>query len=575
MKKSRRKKNNEDKFDFIEEYARAAEEADKQREAMDEDAAAEAETGEADTEVESTSDDADAKAETEAEADAEAEAEEVAADVEADTEAAADVEADANAKPDEPPVSESKAETANTDAEQEDDPDYEDTPEYRREMRHKRRVRNQIIAYTALIVVLAILATGIGIGVHALVGVVNEKKAQQLAAEEEAAQAQALAEQEALTVEAPDTVTEQAEAMEEAYAEENEPVEEVDYLEEMVTSTISQMPIEDKVAQLFMVTPEALTGVGAATRAGDGTRDALVQYAVGGLIYDRKNLESEEQLLELLDNTKNMSKYELFLGIKEAGGENCVLSGSSLSEIPVIDSPKTIAESGDAANAYNAGVTMSSYMSYFGFNLNLAPNGSLTSDEASVSADDCYGSDEVAACEMITQMIGGLSTGKIAACMTDFPGTGNITLNTADERVESEISAEELSAQIVPYITGTTAGAGLIQTNNVAYITADSSHMPASLSEYVISKTLRGDMAFGGVVVTGPLNEKAITESYSSAEAAMFALTAGADIIYMPENFEEAYNAILEAVSSGTISESRIDESLDRIYRVKFAGYVE
>ena len=114
-----------------------------------------------------------------------------------------------------------------------------------------------------------------------------------------------------------------------------------------------------------------------------------------------------------------------------------------------------------------------------------------------------------------------------------------------------------------------------MRVNNVTYTAADESGMPASLSEYVIGKLLRGDMAFDGIVVTAPLNEKAITESFTSAEAAVYALTAGADILYMPENFEEAYNGLMEAVSNGTIPESRIDESLDRIFRVKLSVYIE
>ena len=61
----------------------------------------------------------------------------------------------------------------------------------------------------------------------------------------------------------------------------------------------------------------------------------------------------------------------------------------------------------------------------------------------------------------------------------------------------------------------------------------------------------------------------AITDSYSSAEAAVKAIEAGADMLLMPENFEEAYDGVLKAVKNGKISEDRIDESLYRIFRVK------
>ena len=61
----------------------------------------------------------------------------------------------------------------------------------------------------------------------------------------------------------------------------------------------------------------------------------------------------------------------------------------------------------------------------------------------------------------------------------------------------------------------------------------------------------------------------AITDYYTADEAAVKAILAGADMIMMPEDFELAYNGVLEAVNNGTISEERINESLRRIYRVK------
>ena len=67
----------------------------------------------------------------------------------------------------------------------------------------------------------------------------------------------------------------------------------------------------------------------------------------------------------------------------------------------------------------------------------------------------------------------------------------------------------------------------------------------------------------------------AITDYYTPEEAAVMALQAGVDMLLMPEDFEKAYGAVLAAVQDGTISEERINESLDRIYRVKCAGKLE
>ena len=77
---------------------------------------------------------------------------------------------------------------------------------------------------------------------------------------------------------------------------------------------------------------------------------------------------------------------------------------------------------------------------------------------------------------------------------------------------------------------------------------------------------------FDGVVITDAMNMGAIAENYSPAEASVKAVLAGADMILMPEDFVSAYEGVLEAVRSGVIDEARINDSLKRVYRVKYAG---
>ena len=91
----------------------------------------------------------------------------------------------------------------------------------------------------------------------------------------------------------------------------------------------------------------------------------------------------------------------------------------------------------------------------------------------------------------------------------------------------------------------------------------------------MITDLLRGELGFDGVIITDALNMGAITEEYTSEEAAVLAIQAGADMLLMPDDFVAAYNGLLAAVQEGTISEERIDESLRRIYRIKCADKLE
>lgn len=86
----------------------------------------------------------------------------------------------------------------------------------------------------------------------------------------------------------------------------------------------------------------------------------------------------------------------------------------------------------------------------------------------------------------------------------------------------------------------------------------------------MITEILRGTLGYDGIIITDALNMGAVTSLYSSADAAVRALQAGNDMLLMPENFQEAYQGVLTAVENGTLSEERINQSVERILKVKF-----
>lgn len=112
----------------------------------------------------------------------------------------------------------------------------------------------------------------------------------------------------------------------------------------------------------------------------------------------------------------------------------------------------------------------------------------------------------------------------------------------------------------------------------VSHISADGvtrDDTPSSLSSVMISDVLRNTLGFDGVVMTDFLDDSAITDSYSSAEAAVAAIQAGADLLLSPEDYQEAYEGVLQAVADGTISQERIHDSIYRIYRVKYKNAID
>lgn len=428
----------------------------------------------------------------------------------------------------------------------------------RREIRRKRRHRNQVIAYIVLFLFITFLSAGIVYGVK----MYTEREKQ---SDTQTNQSQV---EELFQSEEPLVIVEQSTEVTEP---ELTPEEKLD---EIVDAAIEVMPLEDKVAGLFMVRPESITGVSTAVKAGDGTREALAKHAVGGIVYFAKNIQSEEQLKEMISNTRSYSKYPLFIGIDEEGGSVSRLADKSLEDR--VDSAQVISQTLDASNAYQAGTTIGTYMVEYGFDLDFAPVADLTNIRNSIMTKRSFGSDAASAIPFVTSMMQGLEEQGITACVKHFPGIGSTVQDTHDGLAVSNRTAEEFRAEeFTVFKAAIDAGANMIMVGHMAAPSLVGDNTPSSMSSVIVTDILRDELGFEGVIITDAMDMSAISEYYESDHAAIMALKAGCDMILMPDDYEAAYNGVLQAVKDGVISEERVNDSLRRIYRIKLADKVE
>lgn len=434
------------------------------------------------------------------------------------------------------------------------------TQQDRREARRKRRQRSQLAAYITVIGFIILIAAGIVFGVNMLT---QKSRQQEKEQEDNQAKLEEIFNQEE-TIQTPESVPEETVA-------ELTPEQKLD---EIVNAGIEVMPLEDKVAGLFIVTPEAITGVSTAIKAGDGTKKALSDYAVGGIVYFSKNIRSQEQLQEMVSNTKLYSNYPLFIAVDEEGGSVSRLAEAGLGT--KVDTAQELAQSGDVNNAYLAGDTIGQYLADYGFNLDFAPVADLANVEKSVIGNRSFGADAATVSPYVTSMMQGLADHEITACVKHFPGIGSTTQDTHKGLASTDRTAEEFRAsEFVVFQAAIDAGADMIMVSHMSAPALAGDGTPCSLSEAVVTNILRNELGFKGVIITDALNMSAISEYYSADEAAVMALRAGCDMLLMPEDFEKAYNGVLQAVRDGVIAEERIDDALRRIYRIKYADKVE
>ena len=342
---------------------------------------------------------------------------------------------------------------------------------------------------------------------------------------------------------------------------------------------LESMTLEEKAAQIFFVTPEDITGVDTATVAGDATRQALETYPVGGIVYFSKNILEPEQTRSMLGNTweysQEVMKIPVWLGVDEEGGQVARVAENPQFQVTRYDSMRSIGDTGDPEQAYEAGETIASYLKDLGFNMDFAPDADVISNpQNTVIGDRSFGTDPDLVGEMTADAVAGFQDQGISACIKHFPGHGQTEGDTHEGYAYTEKTLEEMrNSDLIPFQRGIKAGTDFVMVSHISAPNAVSQDLPASLSSEFITDLLRGEMGYDGIIITDAMNMGAITDRYDSAQAPVMAFQAGADMILMPEDFQSAYEGILQAVNSGTISEERLDQSVMRILETKLENF--
>lgn len=336
------------------------------------------------------------------------------------------------------------------------------------------------------------------------------------------------------------------------------------------------MTLEEKVAQMFVLTPEGLTGVGTVTQAGDTTQKAFDQYPVGGLIYMQQNITGTDQIKTMLASMQKFSQKRLSLPVftftDEEGGSVRRVSGN-LPGIPDIPSMGSLAASGNTDTVRQTGETIGTYLHDLGFNCDFAPDADvLTNPANTVIGNRSFGTDPQKVADMSLALGQGLESRGVKAVYKHFPGHGGTAGDTHAGYDASYRTMDELkSAELVPFQNAIDHGASFIMVAHISLPNAIHEDVPATLSSEVITDLLRNTMHYDGIVITDSMAMGAIVNTYTPGDAAIKTITAGSDMILMPADFRTAYNAVIEAVKNGTITQERIDQSVRRILKVKLS----
>ena len=355
-----------------------------------------------------------------------------------------------------------------------------------------------------------------------------------------------------------------------------------------VEAQLQRMTLREKVGQLFYVRPECLdttihfnlpSNVDVSSdditairlQAVNATmRGVNEKYPVGGVILYAHNIEDEAQLAAFVAQIRALNGAPL-LCIDEEGGRVARIANNENFDVEKFESMGAIGATGDPQNAYRCGNIIGTYLRRYGFDIDFAPVADVnTNPENIIIGARAFSDDPQVAAPMVTGYLQGLKDAGITGCIKHFPGHGDTQADTHYGYAQSLKTWDEmLSCELITFRAGIQWGTQLIMTAHIAAPGVTGTDIPATMSPLILQDKLRGELGYQNIIVTDAMEMGAITLQYTNAEAAVGTLQAGADIVLGPQNFVEAFDAVVKAVEDGVLTEQRIDQSVRRILRLK------
>lgn len=308
---------------------------------------------------------------------------------------------------------------------------------------------------------------------------------------------------------------------------------------------------------------------------------AITGDNVGGvLLFDRRNIASPGQLKALVAGLqqaalKSGPRSPLIVAVDQEGGSVARLNPRN--GFPATPTAASLGARNDPSYTRSVAAGIGRTLASMGINLDLAPvvdvnvnpsNPAIGRNGRSFSASPAVVSAQGAA------FVDGLHDAGVRASLKHFPGQGSATGDTHLGVVD--VTRRWTDAELAPFANLIASGrADTIMTGHIFNSRLDPDH-PATLSKPTITGLLRGRLGFGGVVISDDLQMGAISDAYGWDEAVRLAVVAGVDLLMIADPptrggslVRRTIDLIEDLVAAGRISESRINESYDRIQAFK------
>jgi beta-N-acetylhexosaminidase len=334
---------------------------------------------------------------------------------------------------------------------------------------------------------------------------------------------------------------------------------------ELAQKIVQGMSLDQKLGQMVIVEFYGATLNSDLIQMIQGNR-------VSGVLIENKNgnAQTRDQLIALNKAMQGQAHIPLFITTDFEGGvvnELRRITGERSSEA-------SIGATGNPQVAYNAGHSAATDLTSLGLNVNFMPIVDvLTNPNNPGLPDRTFGSDPTLVTNMGRAYLKGLTDGGVIGCLKHFPGLGSASIDPHFSLPHMDRSLATLNAvDFVPYRTLINEGiVPMVMVTHILNPQLDPT-LPTSLSPNVVTKLLRQQLNFNGVIISDTLWMGGISNTYSLAQAAVLAVKAGTDLLLGPRGLADTQNMILglhQAVMNGQISVDQVNASVQRILEMK------
>lgn len=340
--------------------------------------------------------------------------------------------------------------------------------------------------------------------------------------------------------------------------------------EEKIRQYISRLTLDEKIGQTLVIDLTVLNNGVASQALSENQIKNIQNYHIGGVTFFANHVTDEAQVQAYTSSLQKNSKIPLFMSVDEEGGSVSRIAVKGNFKVPVLPDMKYIGDTGSTARAELIGTQLGRSLKDLGFNLNFAPVSDVNTNAMNpVIGVRSFSSDPNVAASMVSAEVKGMQQ-HVSATLKHFPGHGDTNTDTHSGLSTSNATYERLSqVELLPFKAGIAADVDFVMMSHINMLAISSDGKPASMSAAVVQNMLRRDLAFSKLIITDSLQMGAITQNYTPYQAGVNCLSAGVDMVLMPENIPDTVAGIKNGLEMGTYTEKALNDTVYRILKMK------